>query len=89
MGQTFGATTVEGLGLRNYVVIFTGIITFFVSFWYVRYKEFNFESITKKVEPGRTIFGYGSFGLGNGRGFYRMVDGVFTNVCRLTQKANY
>lgn len=43
VGRTFGASSVAQLGLRTYVLILTGTSTFFVGFWFFRYKEINVE----------------------------------------------
>lgn len=42
-GQTFGAKTIGQVGLRSYLVIVTSICTFFVSYWFFKYKEINIE----------------------------------------------
>lgn len=44
-GQTFGATSREGVGLRQYAIVFTGTCTFLVAFWLVRYKDINFNRL--------------------------------------------
>lgn len=43
-GQTFGATK-EEIGLRHYSIIVTGTCTFFVGFWFIRYKKINIERL--------------------------------------------
>jgi hypothetical protein len=42
-GQTFGAKTIGEVGLRAYLIIVTSTCTFFVSYWFFRYKEINIE----------------------------------------------